>query len=229
MKKIIAFTMILAAVGLTSMAQVERKQDDTRKSQQMKGHRGQGKKMMQDLNLTEDQKAKLKAEREASKSQLDAIRNDASLSETQKKEKAKAIHDAQKAKMQSILTPAQKEQMEKNKKEAKEKGKEMAEKRKDMMDKRQDAIKDLNLSNDQAEKLKAHNQAVHEKMKAIKSNTSLSQEQKKAEMKNIQQWSKDERKKILTAEQLQKMEAMKKDRMKKGKGQMKRQKTFTSK
>ena len=229
MKKIIAFTFILASIGLTSVAQVERKQSDVKKSYGMKGHKGQGKKMMGNLNLTEEQKATLKAEREASKAQLDAIRNDASLSETQKQEKAKAIREAQKGKMQSLLTPAQKEQMEQNKKEAKERGKQKAEKKKEMMGKRKDAFKDLNLSNDQGENLKSHNQAVHEKMKAVKSNTSLSAEQKKAEMKNIRQWSKDERAKILTAEQLKKMEEMKKDRMHKGKGQMKRDKKMTSK
>jgi len=229
MKKIIAFTLVLASIGLTSVAQVERKKDDSQKAHGMKARKGgHGRKMMDNLNLSEEQKAKLKAEREANKAQLDAIRNDASLSETQKKEKAKSIHEAQKAKMQSILTPAQKAQMEKNKQEAKEKGKQMAQQRTDMTEKRKDAMKDLNLSNDQAEKLKAHNQAAHEKMKAIRSNTSLTEEQKKTEMKNLQQWSKDERKKILTAEQLKKMEEMKKDRMQRGKG-MKRERTATSK
>ena len=221
--------MILASIGLTSMGQVERKQADSKRSYGMKGHKAGGKKMMDNLNLTEDQKAKLKAEREASKAQMDAIRNDASLSETQKQEKARAIREAQKAKMQSILTPAQKQQMEQSQKEAKEKGKEMAEKRKDMMDKRKEAFKDLNLSNDQGQKLKAHNQAMQEKMKALRSNTSLTEEQKKAEMKNIKQWSKDERAKILTAEQMKKMEEMKKDRMHKGKGQMRKDKKMTSK
>ena len=70
---------------------------------------------------------------------------------------------------------------------------------------------DLNLSTEQAEKLKTHNQAVHSKIQAVRSNTSLTEDQKKAEIKAIKEASKTERKNILTEEQIKKMQEMKKE------------------
>ena len=64
----------------------------------------------------------------------------------QKQEKAKAIRESQRAKMQSLLTPAQKAQMEKNKTEAKERGKMMGEKRKEMEKKKGTVLEIFHLS-----------------------------------------------------------------------------------
>ncbi|RYY48562.1 MAG: hypothetical protein EOO06_09765 [Chitinophagaceae bacterium] len=202
MKKLIAFTLILASVGFSATAQERRTVKTPRTEDKMRMH---DKKTMQELNLTEAQKSQLKAQRETAKAQLDAIRNDASLSETQKAEKAKAIHQEQKNKMQALLTTEQKAKMEESRKTAQARGKEMSEKRKD-------AYKDLNLSNDQSLKLKANREAAKAKIAAIKANTSLTEDQKKTQVKEVMQASKADMKTILSAEQLQKMKEMKKDR-----------------
>lgn len=219
MKKLIAFTLVLATVGITASAQERRDVKTPRTEEKMRMY---DKKSMQDLNLTEVQKSQLKAQREAAKAQLDAIKNDASLTDAQKKEKAKAIYIDQKNKMQALLTPEQKAKIAEGRKAAKEDRKEMGEKRKD-------AFKDLNLTADQSAKLKAQREASKAKIEAIKSNSSLTEDQKKAQVKEVMKSSKADMKNILTAEQMKKMQDMKKDRHGKGKGRkMKTQATPVS-
>ncbi len=65
----------------------------------------------QDLGLTDDQVAKLKAVQEASRPQLEAIMQDQSLSREQKRDKAQPIMKEARAKIESILTPEQREKM----------------------------------------------------------------------------------------------------------------------
>lgn len=219
MKKLIAFTLVLASVGFTATAQERREVKTPRTEDKMRMY---DKKAMQDLNLTEAQKTQLKAQREASKTQLEAIKNDASLTQQQKMEKAKVIHQEQKTKMQALLTTEQKAKLEQSRNASKDGRKEMGEKRKE-------AFKDLNLTADQSAKLKAQKEASKAKIDAIKANSSLTEEQKKAQVKEVMKSSKADMKNILTADQMKKMQEMKKDRHGKGKGRkMKTQATPVS-
>jgi Spy/CpxP family protein refolding chaperone len=59
------------------------------------------------LNLTEDQKGKLKPILEKELSQLVGLRNDTSMSNDVKQTKAKAIHDSANSQISAILTPEQ--------------------------------------------------------------------------------------------------------------------------
>ncbi len=86
----------------------------------MTGKRDGGK-MMKDLNLSDAQKAQMKANKESMKQQSDAIKNDASLSQDQKKAKLEALHKSQKDKMSSVLTAEQKAKIEAYKKDHKNK------------------------------------------------------------------------------------------------------------
>ena len=213
MKKLIAFTLVLASVGFTATAQQRRDAKTPRTEEKMRMY---DKKGMQELNLTDAQKAELKAQRESAKAQLEAIKSNSTLTDAQKAEKAKAIHQEQKSKMQALLTSEQKAKLEQSRKEAGERGKEMGEKKKQ-------AYKDLNLTNDQSAKLKAQREASKTKIDAIKNNSSLTEEQKKEQIRSVMKTSKDEMKSILTADQLKKMQEMKKDRHGKGRkgGRMK--------
>ena len=75
-----------------------------------KGMKGQdhGGKMFKDLNLTDAQKSQMKANSENMKQQRQAISNDVSLSQDQKKAKMQELHKTQKDQMNSILTADQK-------------------------------------------------------------------------------------------------------------------------
>lgn len=60
-----------------------------------------------ELNLTEDQKGKLKPILENELSQLVGLRNDTSMSTDVKQTKAKAIHESANTQISAILTPEQ--------------------------------------------------------------------------------------------------------------------------
>lgn len=67
----------------------------------------QMKKLAAALNLTADQKAKVKAIREDAKTQIKAVRDDKTLSQDQAKAKVMDIHKASMAQIKQILTPDQ--------------------------------------------------------------------------------------------------------------------------
>jgi Spy/CpxP family protein refolding chaperone len=62
---------------------------------------------VESLNLTDEQKAKVKDIFTDAKTQRQAIMNDASLSDDQKKAKMKELHEATKTKVNTVLTPEQ--------------------------------------------------------------------------------------------------------------------------
>jgi len=63
-----------------------------------------------DLNLTDDQKAQMKKIHQDAKTQIEAVNNDSSLSADQKQAKIQGIHRETHKQVESILTPAQKQQ-----------------------------------------------------------------------------------------------------------------------
>jgi periplasmic protein CpxP/Spy len=75
------------------------------------------------LNLTDDQKAKLKPILEDEMQQMKAVREDSSLSQEQRRAKMKSIHESLHEQINAVLTPEQQakfkqmrqEQMEKHK------------------------------------------------------------------------------------------------------------------
>jgi protein CpxP len=63
------------------------------------------------LNLTDDQKAQMKKIREDAKSQMDAVKNDTSLSADQKQAKMKQIRRDSHKQVDAMLTPEQRKTM----------------------------------------------------------------------------------------------------------------------
>lgn len=122
MKKLLSIALGFSLFALTANAQVERKADPSQKVQRADAHKKDGK-MMKDLNLTQEQKDQMKAFHQSMKQQRDAIKNDASLSQEQKKQKMQELNKTQKEKMNSILTTEQQQKMKTERKEWKEKNK----------------------------------------------------------------------------------------------------------
>jgi Spy/CpxP family protein refolding chaperone len=69
---------------------------------------------MAGLNLTDDQKEQMKQIHRATKSQMEAVNNDASLSADQKQAKIHHIRRGARVQMVKLLTPEQREQMKEN-------------------------------------------------------------------------------------------------------------------
>lgn len=107
MKKLFISLLAISLFSFNGNAQVKR---DVTQSQKMRSdtsrHFRKGQ-MMNDLNLTADQKAKMKEIQQSTKEQRDAIRNDASLTPEQKMAKMKDLRKSQSEKVNSILTPDQ--------------------------------------------------------------------------------------------------------------------------
>lgn len=74
-------------------------------------------KMYDDLNLSSDQKDKLKVLKEEQRAKFEEIKNDASLNDDQRKEKMMELRKARKEKMDSILTDEQKAKLKAKMKE----------------------------------------------------------------------------------------------------------------
>lgn len=107
MKKLFLLVMAGSFFAVSSNAQVTRSTNPSQKVRSDSSHHFRKGKMMDNLNLTQDQKTQMKALHESNKQQRDAIKNDASLTPDQKKAKMEDLHKVQSDKMNSILTPAQ--------------------------------------------------------------------------------------------------------------------------
>src|SRR5829696_6355596 len=181
-------------------------------------HERGGDRFGKESNLTAEQKAKLQTIREAQKKEMEALKQNSQSNNEQRK----AIHEKYKSQFEAVLTPAQKEEMAKNRKEWKEKskdgeGKGFGKKGGDRAERgganfgQQAAFlkKELNLSADQETKLKSIFQDFQSKSKVIRENNSLSKEQKREQMQSLSKQYMDQGKTILNADQLKKLEEMK--------------------
>ncbi|RYZ27934.1 MAG: hypothetical protein EOO10_11180 [Chitinophagaceae bacterium] len=185
-------------------------------------HEGRGgDKFATELNLTAEQKAKLQTLREAQKKEMEALKQGGKVAPEQRK----AIHEKYKSQYEAIYTPAQKEQLSKKREEWKAKGgdrkqgkafgKKGGEANRGGANFGQQAAffkKELNLSSDQETKLKGIFQDFQTKSKALRSNTSLSKEQKREQMQSLAKQYMDQGKTVLNADQLKKLDEMKSKR-----------------
>lgn len=209
MKKLLV-SIAIAAFIFSASAQEKREMKRDKGAMHQRHNKGHKKEMMKDLNLTDAQKAQMKANMQESRNQMKELKQNDKITVKEMKEKRKALHDQQKAKMQALLTAEQKSKLEASKAN-------MQAKRSEMDAKRMEEMKTkLSLSNEQAAKLKAHNESVHARLKTLKDDQSLSAEAKKQQMKAIKDAAKVERKNILTAEQLKKMEEWRKEGKREG-------------
>ncbi len=114
MKRILLFAVAALLFAAGAQAQIQRKTDSV---QRVQSNHGKHQNMMSNLNLTKDQKAKMKEMRSDAKSKREAIQNDQSLTPEQKKQKLAELRKSDKENMNSILTKDQKEKMKQYKKD----------------------------------------------------------------------------------------------------------------
>jgi Spy/CpxP family protein refolding chaperone len=116
----LAFALLIALTGLRVAAQA---QTDTSTVDPATKAMVQDKlqRISTELNLTDDQKTQLKPMLQSEVQELQAVKNDASLSPDQKEAKAKAIHQSFKSQISNVLTPEQQKKWAAMKEAAKEK------------------------------------------------------------------------------------------------------------
>ena len=207
MKKLLTFSFALTALVFSATAQEKR---------EMKSHDGprmhQDGRMMKDLNLTDAQKAQLKTSRENLKKQLDAL--DAqknTITAAQYEERRKALMESQRTTMQSILTAEQKAKMEAARSRGNDRIQRAGDERGMKAERMQKMKAELNLTDEQAAKMKAQHEAMKAQVDAIKADNSLSDAAKKEKLKALHKSSKEQMKSVLTADQQKKMKEMHKE------------------
>lgn len=211
MKKYFALTLAFAIAGFTLTAQQNREIKSHKKETQI--HHGQ-KDAVNELNLSKAQQEQLKANREANKAKMQDLNKQDNLTVKEMRERKAVLMQEQKIQMQNLLTAEQKASIAARQSS-------LGNKMKNMDNQRGQAMKeDLGLSNDQAARLKALNEATRAKIASIQANELLSMKQKKLQIKAVKDAAKAERQSILTAEQIRKMDERKND----GKGKMKARK-----
>jgi len=213
MKRILSIIAI-SAISFSATAQEKREikqhKDGTHQDMHKKG-KHHNRQMMKDMNFSEAQQSQMKANREEYKTKLQQLKQDKNITLKDFNEKKEALNKEQKAKMHSLLTPEQKTKMAANKAKHEQEKIERQNKHFEKMK------VGLSLTDDQANKLKAQNELTRNNMKAIRENESLSKEERMKQMKALKENSQQQRKSILTADQLKKMEEMKKDKHKEAK------------
>ena len=201
MKKIMLSVFVAAVVVTTSQAQDIKDRKPGKHQMMKKHHRGEE---FKTLNLTEDQKARLKSLQEENRQQMAEIKKNDNITVKESKSKMEAQRKEHRAKVQSLLTDEQKAQLEKSRQERNAKSQERSHTSPDSY--RVEKMKtDLGLSDEQYGKLNSNREAVEGKMKALRDEKSLNDENKKEQVKELRNKQKEDMKSILTEEQLKKM------------------------
>ncbi|HMK04518.1 MAG TPA: hypothetical protein VK489_10010 [Ferruginibacter sp.] len=198
MKKILVTLLAIATLTISVSAQQRREM----KGHQKKHHRGM---MAKELNFSEDQKKQAKAFGEDYRKKMQELNKLDNITVKEMRERKQTLRKEQKSKMESLLTAEQKTKMAQLKADRKLKAAERQVKHLDRMKTK------LGLSDDQVVKMKVQRENTHAKMKTIRENQSLTLDQKKQEMMTLKSEAKEQHKKILTEEQLKKMEEMRKN------------------
>lgn len=186
--KRIALTAMIAAFSMTAIqAQevTERKQEKPVLHEKQKNHL---KNDLSSLNLSEDQKSKIKLLKEAHKQQMDELKK-----EGVPQESFEAIRKQHHEQIQSLLTEEQKAELEKTEQVRKETVKEkkaLAEEKK------------INSGNEQ--------QDIAMKIKAIQKDETLTAEQKQQKTKELVQLMKESKKKEVSAQEVEKFKEQRK-------------------
>ncbi len=122
--------LVLLAAGLTFAQTSQEPQAPTPNKHAGMHHNGESadqhlQMLSEKLNLTDDQKAKLRPILQDQMQQMKAVRDDSSLSQEQKRAKMKSIHESSHDQVNAVLTPEQQAKFEQMRKEQMQKHKEM--------------------------------------------------------------------------------------------------------
>ncbi|MEP7254265.1 MAG: hypothetical protein ABI666_00745 [Ferruginibacter sp.] len=199
MKKLLIPLFAIFALAVTVNAQ-------DKKGKKGHHHKPQHGMMAKQLNFSEDQKKQAKAFNEDYHNKLKELNKNENITVKEQRNRKAAIQKERKTKMDGLLTAEQKTKQTQLKAEQKVKREEGYTKHMDKMKTK------LNLSDNQVAKLKTQHASMQAKAEKIKTNESLSREQKKEQMMALKSEAKEQRKKIFTPEQIKKMEEMKKSR-----------------
>ncbi len=161
-----------------------------------------GDRLAKKLNFSDAQKQQLKTINSDYKNKMADLKKHDEITVKEYKSRMVALHKEHRDQVQALLTPAQKDQLSKMKEKRMEMAKVNANARAEKM-----KIK-LGLSDAQASQLKEARTNTTAKIKSIRSDNSLTQDQKHEQIKSLVMQQKDQLKTILTPEQMDQLQQM---------------------
>lgn len=207
MKKI---TLGIMAVALTfsAMSQTNGNSTDKNNSRQkeFKHNRFKGGENFDKLNLTDDQKVRIKTINESFKQQMKDLHKQGNITVDEQKQKREALVKEHREKIAAILTPGQRQQAETFKKDFKG-GRNGA-----RGDRFENLTKDLNLTPEQSAKMTSINSAFKTNLQSIRQNSSLNEDQKREQMKSLMKQHRSDVEALLTNDQKEQMKSRLKNR-----------------
>ena len=201
MKKITAGIVLMMFLAFGASAQ--EKQDGHHGRHKAKHHREH---LTKDLNLSDDQKQQLKTLNENHRRQMAELNKNESITVKEMRDRKASLAREHRSAFEGILTPDQKAKIQDQRNKSLENRKQMQAKRMEKMK------KDLALTDAQSSKLKTMNEEYKSKFESLKKDESIDRTAKKEQFKALRQQHKEELKNVLTQEQIQKLDEMKKDR-----------------
>lgn len=157
------------------------------------------------LNLTEDQKAQLKAIRQRTREQMQTLRNDQTLAPEQRQAKARSIREATHQEARGVLTPQQQELARNNRMERHGRGLDHGRGFDRGPGRGPAGSAELNLTADQRTQLKSIHENTRSQVGAIRNDSTLTPEQRQEKIRGLHQNTRQQLSTILTPEQQQKM------------------------
>lgn len=200
-KRILIF--VLSALMLTgvSWAQSAQAPATARKFQ-----RGPAR-MFQQLDLTAEQHAKVQSILQSERSQMQALRSNASLTDEQRKQQVRELRQNDHQQLLAVLTPEQQARLKQLHSERKGRREGFRAGRR---------FQALNLTEQQKQQLQPVFQSTRQQMQALRSDSTLTPEQRRERMKEIRQNQMAQMKSILTPEQQQQLQQKRGRRMHRG-------------
>lgn len=190
MKKILVGMVVVLMASVAANAQEKDSSFHTTQQHSFRHH--QHGMMAKQLNLSDEQNAQLKTLNTDYHKKMIEFKKNESMTVKDYKAGMLALRKDHKTQFESILTPAQKDQLAKFKKDRQHFGK-------------KDLKTELGLTEAQAGQLKTLRTELHEKMHAIHTDSALTRDQKHEQVKHLAMQQKEELSKLLTPVQMQQL------------------------
>ena len=201
MKKILISLVVINSLIFSANAQIERKHDIPKTSQE--GSDGMGMKQnhmrMGKMNFTDAQKEQMKTIQMDYKTKMQDLEKNDNMNVKDYQTQKEMLMQDRRSKMAALLTPEQKAQMQSVKQDM----------QKGNRSDRKANMKELGLTKDQLGQLKSQKQEMKVKMESIKNNQSLTTDERQAQMKALKESNRESLKTVLTPEQMKKLETEK--------------------
>jgi Spy/CpxP family protein refolding chaperone len=201
MKKVTAGVVLMMFLAFGASAQEKQHADHGK--HKAKNHREH---ITKELNLTDEQKQQLKTIKENHRKQMTELKKNENLTVKEMRERKASLSKQNKAAVEGILTAEQKSKLQEQRAKSMQHRQQMQVQRMEKM------RKELALTDDQSSRLKTLNESYKAKFESLKAKESLDQTARREQFKALKKQQKAEFKNVLTQEQIQKLDEMKKDK-----------------